>query len=137
MPPSKEEIPFSWSCSWGRAFFHAIWNYMTWLNFIKYKHTHLIYYFGHLELLWQLPQLNSLQSSWPSSLLFHHTIIPWIPYKVEFLARHLLLSVGEPSNEDSKGGSWSSSSCKCSFSIMYDELYTTWLSSSHKYYLCF
>lgn len=47
-------------------------------------------------------------------LFLNHTIIPWVPYKVEFSVRHSLLPVGKPSNEYSNKVFWSSSPCKCS-----------------------
>lgn len=46
---------------------------------------------------------------------WHHNTIVWIPYKVELLARHFLLPLCEPSDENSNRRAWLPSFCKCSF----------------------
>lgn len=141
MPPCiLKEIIFLWSYSWGRVFTHAICNHiMTWL-FQTYAYITsfplLVIYTSFISFLFHdWMYYNHLD------LLHSFVIIPyfkqWIPFKLEFLARHFLLPRNETSSQDSNGGSSLSSSCKYSFLMMYDEIYTRWLSSTHKYYLCF
>lgn len=124
---AMKQIPFLQSFSWGRVFIHVICNYMmTWLNLIKYMHTYLIYYFW----LSRLPSKASLIEN-VSTILTYYTSLssyhhPLNPIQDGILNKTLTFyNIGEPSNEDSKGGYWLSSSCKCYFLMMmiHDEFF--------------
>lgn len=125
----KEEILFLRSCSWVGAFTHAICNYMmTWLSLSNMYIPLFSFWSSKLPSAASFSCLKVVQPFWHVALLCHHTIILLSngSHKVEWSTRHLLLpSRGEPSNEDSNGGSWLSSSYKCSFlmMMMYDELF--------------
>ena len=59
----------------GRAFIHVTYNHVTWLYFIKYKHTYLIFLLGHLDSLQQLPWLKDVQ--FPDFLHFFWHLFLW------------------------------------------------------------
>jgi len=137
-PFLKEEIPFSWLCSWGRILIPATCNYMTWLNFIKYMHTYLISSFWS----YIIPLENSLIEITSVTLTcftyfdiipsFHESHIRWNSWQDTCFFQKVNLSMKIPIKDLDYPHL-----VNAPFLTMYDELYTRWIYFKHKYYLCF
>lgn len=135
MSCTLKEIIFLWTYSWGKIiypYYLQLHDDITLSNIsIHTSFLILVIYNSFYMIESTLIILTYCIPSW------YHDSNNEIPSKVEFSVRRLLLPRDDPSSEYSNRGSWLSSSCKLFLLMMCDALYTRWLSSTHKYYLCF
>lgn len=112
---------------------------MTWLTYQIYAYTPLfLFWSSRCPSTTSFPWLRVFQPSWHAAFLCHHTIIPWVSYKMEFSTRHLLLPrvVNLPMKIPMKDIDYPHPTNAPSWWYMMSSFYARWLFFSHKYYLC-